>query len=223
MRIAFHFWVILVLSSVLFGHHATAQNKPAQKKPAQNKTAAPLSPKHEATALTFAKRHHAELASLLDQLKEMDAQKYQSAIQELFRTSERLSRYQKRMPDRYKSDLEIWKIDSRVRLIVARSVNGMEDETRKQVKGLLLKRNQIRFRQLTSDRKKQQDRLKRLDEQISQLKTDSDTIAERDLDRLMRSVRNRSKTRKKPSAAKTTPVATKNSKTKNKKKTSPKK
>ncbi len=212
MKIAFPVWVVLALTSVLFVRCAVAQ-----------KTAASLSSDHEATALTFAKRHHAELASLLDQLKEMDSQKYQSAIEELFRTSERLSRYQDRMPDRYKADLEIWKIDSRVRLIVARSVNGMEDETRSQVKGLLLKRNQIRYRQLTNERQKQQDRLERLDEQISQLENESETLAERDLDRLMRSVRNRSKARKKSSTAKTTPVATKTSKSKSKKKTSPKK
>ncbi len=167
-----------------------------------------LTPEREATALAFAKRHHRELASLLQQLKEMDSAKYESAISELSRTSERLTRYKDRLPERYKSDLEIWKIDSRVRLLVARSAGGMEEETREQVKNLLMQRNRLRKTQYQAERKKLQELLKRPDQQGAQLADESESIAERDLDRLMKSVRSRSVTRKRTANSKSQTTAT---------------
>ncbi|QDT34398.1 DUF342 domain-containing protein [Thalassoglobus polymorphus] len=156
-----------------------------------------MTPEREAAGLAFAKEHHEELSSLLLQLKEMSPGKYESAISELFRTSERLSRYKDRLPERYSMELELWKIDSRVRLLVARSASGMEEETREQAKKLLMERNQLRKTLYQAEQKKLQERLKRLEEQVAQLETESESIADRDLDRLMKSVRSRSITRKK--------------------------
>ena len=167
----------------------------------------PMTPEREAAAMTFAKRHHPELSVLLGQLKDMDAAKYQSAVTELFRTSERLARYQERFPDRYETELETWKIDSRVRLLVARSVKGMEEETRQEVKDLLMERNEVRRKQLAIERDKLKERMSRLDEQISQLKNENEVLADRDLDRLMKTVRTRTTTTKtKPTPPKTTPA-----------------
>ncbi len=156
-----------------------------------------MTPEREAAALAFAKEHHGELSSLLSQLKEMSPGKYESAISELFRTSERLSRYKDRLPERYSMELELWKIDSRVRLLVARSASGMEEETRDQVKKLLMERNRLRKTLYQAEQKKLQERLNRLEEQVAQLEAESESIADRDLDRLMKSVRSRSITRKK--------------------------
>lgn len=172
---------LCLLGMLLFASPADAQ--------ATNKVT--VTPEQEASALGFAKEHHRELHTLLLQLREMDRRQYQSAIEELSRTNERLARSQERQPDRYASELEIWKIDSRVRLLVARSVAGMEEETRAQLKSLLIQRNLVRTAQLKSDHEKLQERLTRLQEQITQLEDAPEEAAERELQRLMRSVRSR--------------------------------
>ena len=153
---------------------------------------ASLTAKQEATATAFAKRHHRELFNLLKQLKEMDAERYESAISELHKTNERIERFKARMPDRYKSEIELWKIDSRVRLLIARSVNGMEEETREQVKTLLLKRNRIRAAQIKSEIARLNERAEKLTEQMEQLTKENESLAQRDLERLMRSAQSRS-------------------------------
>ena len=167
---------------------------------AQNNDEHALTPEREAAALTFAKRHHRELYDLLTQLKEMDSKGYESALTELFRTSERIARYKSRTPDRYETEIELWKIDSRVRLLIARSARGMEEETRSEIKTLLMQRNAIRAAQLQRDRDKLQERLTKLDEQITELSDSSEVIADRELDRLMKSA----KTRQSPRNANTT-------------------
>ncbi|MCA8990383.1 MAG: hypothetical protein KDA88_00295 [Planctomycetaceae bacterium] len=147
-----------------------------------------VTPEREAAAMTFAKRHHPELASLVETLKKRDAAGYESAVRELFRTSERLAKLQPRFPDRYSSELEIWKLDSRIRLMAAQSVSGMPEAQRAEMKKLLLLRQEIRLAQVVAERKKLAQRLEKLDESISQLQQQSDELAEKEMDRLLRSV-----------------------------------
>ncbi|MEZ5942626.1 MAG: hypothetical protein R3C18_14630 [Planctomycetaceae bacterium] len=147
-----------------------------------------VTPEREAAAMTFAKRHHPELASLLETLKKRDAARYESAVRELFRTSERLAKLQPRFPDRYSTELEIWKLDSRIRLMAAQSVSGMPEAQRAEMKKLLLLRQEIRLAQVVAERKKLAQRLEKLDESISQLQQQSDELAEKEMDRLLRSV-----------------------------------
>lgn len=205
--------LILVFSTV----PVAAQNKtPASRPSVPQATAAqasiPNQRQQERIAQKFAEQHHPELAALLSHLKEMDEPKYTAAINELFRTHERLLRYQERSPERYQIELELWKIDSRVRLLVARSASGMEEETRTQIKQLLVQRNELRMQQLSSERDRLEDRLQRLNSQIKDLQNDSDVIAERDLERLMRSAQTRANSgRKKSAERKTLPAAVRNS------------
>ncbi|TWT55769.1 hypothetical protein KOR42_25800 [Thalassoglobus neptunius] len=146
----------------------------------------------EMVALEFAKEHHRELHKLISQLKEMDPQRYESAIAELFESSERLNRFKERVPDRYETEIELWKIDSRVRLLVARSMSGMEEEAREQIRRLLIRRNRVRATQLAREKKKLEERIDRMEQQIDDLQTNTEQLAENELNRLLRSARNRS-------------------------------
>src|SRR5690349_21481699 len=76
--------------------------------------------KHERAALEFAKEHHSELSDLLGHLKAAQPKKYQQAIEELWRISERLGTLQKRDSDRYALELELWKTKSRIQVLAAR-------------------------------------------------------------------------------------------------------
>lgn len=173
------------------GDRPTTAVKLVPARPASVESSFTITPEREAAAMTFARRHHRELAALLEQLKQMNPSRYESAISDLFRASERLARLQERQPERYESELAIWKIDSRVRLLAARSVAGTDDTNTAQMKKLLLERNNIRVRQLEADRERLQGRLERLDETIGQLREGGKEQAERDLERLLRTVRGR--------------------------------
>lgn len=164
---------------------ARAEQLPAK---AGDEAAEPVTPEREAAALTFARLHHPELAELLAQLKTMDAARYQAAVQELFKTSEQLARIQARSPDRYAIELDLWKIDSRIRLAVARSTMVDPDELRDEIKQLLLKRNELRIRQLEGERARLLGRVEKLDASIEKLRSSGDATAERELQRLLRSV-----------------------------------
>ena len=97
-----------------------------------------VTPEREAAAQLFAERHHPELARLLGRLRETNPEEYKKAIQELFATSERLARLMGRTPERYELELAAWKVDSRIRLLAARSAMGESADRREALKELLL-------------------------------------------------------------------------------------
>ena len=163
-----------------------------------------ITPQRERVVFKFAKQHHAELATLLQNLKEMDEKKYDSAILELSRTYDRLERVKARSQERFQTDLALWKIDSRVKLLVARSIHGMEEETREQIQGLLLKRNAIRLDQYTEERDRLKNRLSRIEEQLEELKENGESLAEQDMERILKTVSRLSKNNSKSDSIKKT-------------------
>lgn len=175
-----------------------------------------VTPEREAAALTFARRHHPELADILEPLKSMDRKGYDKAIQELFRTSEQLTKLQARTPSRYESELALWKIDSRIRLLVARAAKGDRDKLRKEVKKLLLDRNDIRMEEYVKEKERLEARISKIDASIDNLKKNGNALADKEIDRLLKSVEPASK---KPSTKNSTTTSVKSSATGDKNKT----
>ena len=176
------------------------EDAPAKKTPA----AGDISPAAPAAAemmdpLEFAREHHPELAELLLNLRKADKARFAAATQDLERAIERLQRVQQRTPDRYESELAIWKIESRIRLLTAQSVAGMPEVRRQELKRLILARQEIRIEQLTADRVKLAARLQKMDEDLTALQTDREQQAEKEIDRLLKSVKGKSPPR--PAAA----------------------
>lgn len=171
---------------------------------AQTNRVEEITPQRERVVLKFAKQHHAELANLLQHLKEMDEKKYDSAILELSRTYDRLERTRSRSQERFQTDLALWKIDSRVKLLVARSIRGMEDETRQQIQELLLQRNVIRLKQYTEERDRLKNRLSRIEEQVEELKQHGESLAEQDMERILKTASRLSKNNSRSATNKTT-------------------
>lgn len=161
----------------------------------------PMTPDKAQQALEFARQHHPELADLLIQLRKRDEKGYEAATRELFRTADRLERLQQRQPERYESELAIWKIDSRVRLLVARSVAEMDEATRSEIQSLLMQRNQLRAEQLREERDRLTTRIDRIDDSLQRLEHESATLAEQEADRLLKAARNQAGSRKGGSSA----------------------
>lgn len=155
----------------------------------------------EKAALVFAKRHHPELVELIEPLKQNNKQHYNRAIRELSAASERLAKIKDRLPEKYERDLAAWKLDSRVRLVLARMQMADPDEAeslRDDLRSLLLERNRSRLEQLSAERVKLKARISKLDQTISRM-SEKDFV-ETELKRLERSA-NKSLTGRSSSAA----------------------
>jgi hypothetical protein len=147
----------------------------------------------EAAALKFAQLHHPELERLLARLEANNPAEYRRAVRKLYQDSERLARTAERAPDRYDLDLEAWKLDSRIRLLVARMSMSSDDSSGSQkfdgqLKTLLQERVDLRLRQLQSERERLSTRLNRLNETIGEIENNPEEAARKDLQRVKRSL-----------------------------------
>lgn len=128
-----------------------------------------LTPEREAAAKLFARRHHPELADLLDKLQAEMQKQYAQAIRQIYQTSERLARIKERSEEDYKLQLALWKVDSRINLLAARMTKSKDKQLREQLKQLLTERVAVRRNILNRDREKVQARLDRIDKSLKAL------------------------------------------------------
>src|SRR6266700_2080015 len=144
--------------------------KPADPPPKVAKPVerAPLTPEREAAAITFVRQHHAELVDLLNQLKETKPAEYQTAIRELFQTSERLAQLREQDPQRYDLELDAWKTKSRIQLLAARSTMSGDKSFEDQLHAALAQQADIRLRLMKLERDRVAERLQKLDKGIDQ-------------------------------------------------------
>jgi hypothetical protein len=126
------------------------------------------SPQTEVAVLEFARSHHAELAGLLESLKNNAPHEYRSAIVDLDRTRERLERSQKSNPERYALELAEWKASSRIRLLAARLAMGGDTTLEAELKVALRERYDLRLQLLQEERLRLQKRVAKLDESIAE-------------------------------------------------------
>ncbi|HUG92975.1 MAG TPA: hypothetical protein VML55_19195 [Planctomycetaceae bacterium] len=173
-----------------------ARPAPAQRTPAAGvprdtqEVALVMTPGREAAALKFAQLHHSQLEKLLVHLQNSNPAEYKRAIRQLYMDSERLARTAERSPERHELELDAWKLDSRIRLLVARmsmSSSGSV-ELDSQLKALLEQRVDLRLRQLQSERERLETRLSRLNETIENIEANPEEAALKDLQRVKRSL-----------------------------------
>lgn len=165
-----------------------------------------LSAKAEAAAFEFARAHHAELASLLEQLKANAPSEYRSAIVELDKTRERLEKSRKNTPERADIELADWKVNSRIRLLVARMAMGGDSSLEADLKSALRERADLRVQLLTEERDRLRRRIEKLDETIVEQQRRAPDQVEKEFAGLKRgatSTANPAKKNTKPAEAKT--------------------
>jgi len=148
-----------------------------------------MTPGREAAALKFAQLHHPELERLLARLENNNPAEYRRAVRKLYQDSERLARTAERSPDRHELELDAWKLDSRIRLLVARmSMSSDNEKLDSQLQALLQERVDLRLRQLRGERERIESRLARLTETIDEIESDPTGAALKDLQRVKRSL-----------------------------------
>lgn len=141
------------------------------------------------TVLEFAREHHPELAKLLKRLKTADRSAFQRAIEDLSRAQKRLTRLKAHDAERYELALRVWSLDSRIRLLVARSTMNDSIEAGPRLRKLLKDRQQARLKLFHIERQRMRARLERINQQISRIEDDPEQAIEHDLARIQRDMK----------------------------------
>ena len=128
---------------------------------------AELSAEDRAAALRFVAEHHPELARLLMQLKKSRSVEFERAVRELVQQTQAIQRLQEKNPARYETQLKAWKLDSQIRVLMARWARTADAGLEQEIRGLIAERQRMKSSQLSADRQKLEEQLKRLDEQLA--------------------------------------------------------
>lgn len=179
---------------------ASNETKPSDtkpKRPADGKASAPaLNARQERQTLKFARDHHPELADLLATLKDSDARQYQKALQELLRTQQRLSKLHEKQAAGYADELALWKVESRIRLLLAQLAMDDDEHLETDLKPLLVQRRELKQAVLSRQRTQVAERLADLDRQLETLTESPEAYADRELARARQSLAKKAKPKK---------------------------
>ena len=145
-----------------------------------------VTPERQAAVMTFVQRNHAELADLLAHLKVRQPEEYETAVRELFRTTERLAQIQERDSAQYELELALWTAQSRVQLLTARLMMGTTDELQAALRTAVGEQIDARVALLRHQRQKAADRLANFDREIRKVEEDRDAVIEKQLQVLKR-------------------------------------
>ena len=155
--------------------------------PPKNKAELPITAEREAAVMTFVQQNHAELKELLAHLRENRRKDYERAIRELSRDAERIGQLKDRDGKQYDLELKAWTIKSRIQLLTAQLVMGDKEEIRGQLKTLLNEQLDVRTALAQRERGRAQERLVKLDQEISRLENERQKIVENQLQMLTKS------------------------------------
>lgn len=104
-----------------------------------------LDKSQQTAAIAFAKANHSELVPLLNSLRKTRAADYKRELRQLHAASTRLSKMKERVPkERYEQELNVWKLDSRIRLQLAKWAVSKDDKLAADIRKSLAERQAIR-------------------------------------------------------------------------------
>ena len=142
-------------------------------------------------AMEFASEHVPELAKLLPGLRKKSRPDFDSAIREMHSTAVRLERLKTREPERYRVDLEAWKLDKSIQLMAARLSMTHDPEIQEQILTAIRKRTAIKKRQIEFEIERYEVRLDRLKASHQEISASPEEIVERDFRRIQNMVKAR--------------------------------
>jgi len=146
-----------------------------------------VTPERESAVMTFVERNHPALKDVLASLKSNRPKEYEKAIRDIYQTSERLANIKERDPKLYDLELKNWTLRSQIQLLTAQMVMVGTDEIRAQLRKLLNEQMDVRAEMLRLEQQRAQERLTRIDDELSKIGSDREKRVEKQLDLLMRS------------------------------------
>jgi len=168
-----------------------------------------ISKERAEAALRFARKHHSELAELLEGLRKSNGRHFQAGLRVLTRDAERLEKMVDRKDERYPVSLNLWKLDSRIRLEIARLSMTPDVDFEPRLRPLMEKRRAARLRLVQMERKKTAERLAKYDAELKMLQSRPDGLVGSEIERLKKMMTARARTKgSRPAASKDTASAT---------------
>ncbi|MBI2480071.1 MAG: hypothetical protein HYV60_16010 [Planctomycetia bacterium] len=165
-------------------------DKPAREKAVSAKPALGISEEEETAAVTLVQKHHKDLFELLIHLKEGLPQEYERAIRDLARASDRLALYEKRDPERYRLELQLWQAESRRQLLTARLQMGYDESLLGELREVLKEEQRLDLALLRHERERLAGRIAKIDEQITVQENSGEAAIERKFAALTKAAKN---------------------------------
>lgn len=136
-----------------------------------------LSPDQEIASMDFVGQHHPDLVHLLERLKTMKRDEYDAALREIQRVRKRLEQLEKRDPLMREVELEGWKIQSQIDLMLARAVVQDKEFDRNLLRPLVEKKIVNQRKHLEAEKAALIARQKQIDETLQRfVATEDDRI-----------------------------------------------
>lgn len=142
--------------------------------------------RRKAELLVFAEQQLPQLRTLLNTLETKRPKQFRTAILNLSRDEERLSKLKDRDPERYEWELKQWKINQRIQIATAKlTLRGESPESKQELKDLLANRNELRQQLLQLDLKRAQERVARVEDQLQKAAKANDSELQRQVEQLL--------------------------------------
>ena len=156
----------------------------ARSRNSVEKRLVPISRERAEAAVRFARKHHPELAKLLEGLQKSNDRHFQAGLRALTRDSERLAKMSERKDERYPVSLELWKLDSRIRLEIARLSMSPDEHFEPRLRPLMEKRQAARVQLVKIELQRTTERLAKFDEELKTLQSGSNGLVGSEIERL---------------------------------------
>jgi hypothetical protein len=145
----------------------------------------------EESAIEFVTQHHSELVSLLQLLKSMKEKEYDSTIREINKVQRRLESILKRDQELFGIELDVWKTQSKIDLLLARAISQNKLPDSESLKKLVKKQSEIQRKRLRHERNGLLERQKQIKEALEKLETNEDDRVEQQVAALAKRVKSK--------------------------------
>ena len=166
---------------------ATAVRADAPKpidKSADKKAKTEFSESDLAATMAFASEHHPELARLLEHLRKSRSNELPRAVRELNQQMMALEKIKEKNPARHEHQLQLWKEDSQIRVLVAKWSLSRDEAIEKQIRQLLQQRRDTKLAQLKVEQRRLTEQLQKVEKQLTTLSEMPDSQIDREWEQL---------------------------------------
>lgn len=139
----------------------------------------------KAKLMEFVSEHHPDLERLLGLLEERKPTQYRKAMRTLSTQFDRLQNVKKRDPKKFEIALEYWKVHSRIEVLTARIALNGPDKYQDQLKRLIRQRQKIKVELQKYEVAKLEQRLNRLQANLSKTQNSMDSEVEKQLNQIL--------------------------------------
>jgi hypothetical protein len=142
----------------------------------------------ESESMEFVQSHHPELVALLQRLKSMKRDEYETAIRDIVKVRKRLETLEKRDSKLHGVELDAWKLQSKIDLLLARAVAQDKEFDSSALRTLVQKRVENQKERLELELANLLERQKQIKESLERLEGNEEERISQQLSALMKRV-----------------------------------